>query len=217
MSKMKLLTLCVILMLNVILTANEVIALEQITHSYLNEIIVSQNKEILNTYLNFNLGFSKGVDEIINGKRVITWLKEGGIKEDEPFYTRSFAHFHDPLKPWEIAGYKGIFKSSIVWAQDQAGMSPIVGGDQSWKKARDSFYKGLTGITKTDREKNLADTFRALGQVMHLVQDTSVPAHVRNDGHVYINLAGIKIGTYHYEIWAKYNHSKLNLSPSQSM
>ena len=29
----------------------------------------------------------------------------------------------------------------------------------------------------------LANTFRSLGQLMHLISDASVPAHVRNDPH----------------------------------
>ena len=47
----------------------------------------------------------------------------------------------------------------------------------------------------------LADTFRALGQVMHLVQDASVPAHTRGDSHVYYDVHGKEVGKYHYEVW----------------
>ena len=36
----------------------------------------------------------------------------------------------------------------------------------------------------------LANTFRALGQLMHLVQDASVPAHVRDDVHIFYTYEG---------------------------
>ncbi|MBE0427112.1 MAG: hypothetical protein IBX72_10780 [Nitrospirae bacterium] len=165
-------------------------ALEKATHFDLNGKIVVQNQVSLNTYLKLKLGLSKGIEEIINGKQVIKWIQEGGVKEDEPLNTRSFNHFHNPLKPWDSAGLKGTFQSAVIWAQEQETFGSLFGGDWSWKKARESFHKGLTAVTKTDREKNLADTFRALGQVMHLIQDVSVPAHTRDDAHV--------VG-YHYE------------------
>ena len=40
--------------------------------------------------------------------------------------------------------------------------------------------------TSTEREREvvlLAATFRALGQIMHLVVDASVPEHARDDEH----------------------------------
>lgn len=166
------------------------LALEKATHFNLNGIIVDQNRESLNAYLKLNLGLPKGVEEKINGKYIIEWVQEGGKKEDEPWNTRSFNHFHNPLKTWGSAGFKGAFQSSIIWAQEQGAFGSIFGGDWSWKKAREFFYKGLTSVNRSDREENLADTLRALGQVMHLVQDASVPAHTRDDAHV--------VG-YHYE------------------
>ena len=191
----------------------DAIALEKESHRFLNEKIIEQNKESLSAYLNSNLGFSDGIKQILNGQEVIAWFREGGRKEDEPAYSRSFNHFHDPLQPWYIAGFDKTFKSSLIWAQDQGMIGSLFGGDWSWKKARGSFYKGLTSITKTEKEKNLADTFRALGQIMHLVQDVSVPAHVRNDTHVSIDLFGKKIGKYHYEVWVNDNLATISLSP----
>jgi len=191
----------------------DAIALEKESHKFLNEKIIEQNKETLSAFLNSNLGFSDGIKQILNGQEVVVWFREGGRQEDEPVYSRSFNHFHDPLQPWYLAGFDKTFKSSLIWAQDQGTIGSLLGGDWSWKKARDSFHKGLTSINKTEKEKNLADTFRALGQIMHLIQDGSVPAHVRNDSHVYIDLFGKKIGKYHYEVWVNDNLQKINLSP----
>ena len=207
--------------------------LEIETHRRLNEYIATNpiNNFSLDEYVVNQLGFKAGVGTPLksdSGERVIwEWVRDGGEYEDRPgglvpSYTRSFNHFHDPLiEPWTnaglgVAGYSP-FKSSLIWAQEQGAFGSLFGGDWSWKKARNSFYNGLTSLNKDDRDKNLADAFRALGQVMHLVQDASVPAHVRNDIHVYfkVPLLGIKTGKYHYEVWVDNHRRDLNLTPSQ--
>ena len=144
------------------------------------------------------------------------WLSLGGEQEDEPMYFRSQNHFHNPLNPWDEAGLDHILfsgQSAIIWSQDQTnGRFVDQGGDWSWTTARKFYYAALTGdstdldgfvvedglvkkttITgKTEMNENerslfFAWTFRALGQVMHLAQDASVPAHTRNDVHVLYN------------------------------
>ncbi len=98
------------------------------------------------------------------------------------------------MEPWDRAGLDiplfptGI--SSLVWAQ----LSDDPGGYSynafSWIAARNNYYKALT----TGSESDWKLTFQALGQVMHLVADAAVPAHVRNDTH--------PLGDP-YEKWAK--------------
>jgi len=113
-------------------------------------------------------------------------IAQGGIEEDEPFW-RCRHHFHDPLQPWDQAGYhySGISgESSILWAQLEAGeQSSWNGGNYSWYDARDYFYKALTGTDYEQRNKDLYKTFLAVGHLMHLIQDSSCPEHVRNDSH----------------------------------
>lgn len=167
----------------------DVYSLEKSTHEALNER--ATNVSIVNSYMINQLGFSEGLKTTFNNKWAIRWIMDGGKKEDEPFYTRSFNHFHNPLLSWDQAGYGGTFKSALLWAQDQGSFGSLFGGNYSWKAVRDYYYLGLTSLTKTDREKNLAETFRGLGQLMHLVTDMSVPAHSRNDGHLF----------YNYEKW----------------
>ena len=60
-------------------------------------------------------------------------------------------------------------------------------GNYSWYDVRDYYYKALTLPTKTEKDTYFAQTFRGLGQVMHLVQDASVPAHSRDDAHLFYN------------------------------
>jgi hypothetical protein len=163
----------------------------------------------LDEFLRVKLGFVGGVLEPIPGyTRVWERLTLGGSAEDlKPFsFVRSFNHFHDPLaRNWSLAGFnfetsskpparrgsqpippggnRHYDTSSAVWAQ-----SPDQGmfyGRYSWPAAREYFFKALTAGSESDRNKNYAECFRALGQVMHLVQDASVPSHARNDAHVF--------------------------------
>lgn len=210
---MKKMSKIIFLIIMIFTYLTETFALEKGTHRYLNRKIIEQNEEKLNIFLKLNLGFSEGIKQILNGFRVIEWIENAGAFEDEPGYVRSFNHFHDPLQPWYLAGFDRTFKSSLVWAQDQGLVGSLLGGDWSWRRARESYYKGLTSLNKVLRERYFADTFRALGQVMHLVQDASVPAHVRNDPHIYIDLLGRKVGRYHYESWVNDNLSKVPLTP----
>jgi hypothetical protein len=68
-----------------------------------------------------------------------------------------------------------------------------------------------------NRDAAFADTFRAVGQVMHLIADSGVPAHVRNDIHIFPLLSQSdrswpQIGNWTYETWCKYNIDKLTLN-----
>jgi hypothetical protein len=79
--------------------------------------------------------------------------------------------------------------------------------DWSWSKARASYYDALTINDNDTREQELANTFRSLGQVMHLVSDSSVPAHTRNDIHVFPftePIFGITFGEHTYESWTAF-------------
>jgi hypothetical protein len=61
----------------------------------------------------------------------------------------------------------------IYWAQSSDN-------DYSWLLSREYYYQALL----TGSEEQYAKTFRSIGQVMHLVSDAAVPAHVRNDAHL---------------------------------
>jgi hypothetical protein len=190
-----------------ILWASQVLSFNRGMHRDLNERIAQRviNNFSLNDYLINQLGFAQGVMQILpkdsDKFRVFEWLGEGGDKEDEPeaLYryptntARNNRHFHDPLESWNNAGLRTpIFtaQSSLMWAQNQ---NQDVGGKWSWHDARDYFYEGLIATDKTVRDSFFAKAFRALGQLMHLIQDASVPSHTRNDIHA----------IYHYESWVE--------------
>lgn len=195
-------------------------SLEKETHRSLNQYISEGTNSVfsLDTYLKNNLGFAKGKDELLNGQKVYDWVSNGGKFEDEPAYTRSRNHFHNPLLSWDQAGLNSFpftGQSSALWIQDQENRrSTDLGGDWSWKKARQFYYAALTGdstapelsgfkveeewgnsitivgktaMSEAERNRFFAWTFRAVGQTMHLVQDASVPSHTRNDVHILRN------------------------------
>jgi len=179
-------------------------ALDVDTHKKINLRIAESdmNGFVLNSVLKSQLGFKEGIVQIVDNNTIEEWLKLGGYYEDKPPwaivpYIRSFNHYHEPITN---SGFSGFFdgsplsgSSSASWAQLPIGtQSP--GGYFSWPDVRDYYYKALTSIDKTQQEKLYAQTFRGLGQLMHLVTDASVPSHTRNDPHF-----------WDYEAWVKNN------------
>lgn len=153
-------------------------AYDESVHPEINEHAVRASK--LDETLKTKLGYNEGVETPLTGQKVFWWFRQGGIDED--FLARPLLHFHDPLQPWSNAGLWGINSASVDWAQRSDN-------GESWQKARDHFYQALT----TGSEAEFATTFNTLGQLMHLVSDLAVPAHVRNDAHPNGDL---------YEAWA---------------
>jgi len=147
----------------------------------------------LNAYLIQQLALPEGTATTFNNRDVRDWIREGGVREDD-LVQRFANHFHYPiLRDWDRAlltdppGSVCAVQSSILWAQNpdqrSAFACPALLETWSWIRARREFRDALTKSSPTDREVAFANTFRALGQVMHLVADGSVPAHARNDSH----------------------------------
>ncbi len=171
-------------------------ALEVDTHYAINEYISNGtvNGFSLNKYLKEQLGLKEGTQEQVEFgeiKKIWKWISDGGETEDKPpktfRYVRSTNHFHDPISNKGFGGF--VFgkilngESSILWSQ-KAISTQSPGGHYSWFDTRDNFYNALISTSKSDRDRYYGETFRGLGQLMHLVQDISVPAHARNQFHV---------------------------------
>lgn len=189
------------------------------THPLINKKAIQLSSNFLKVIS--NLGFT-GIDSIVNEQQIYKWFEDGARDEDNPF-VRSYNHFHDPTKSWDKAGLKSSTwgDSSILWAQDSNqqyiasdGTVYDINGTWSWPNAREYYYQALTSTDKTAREQNLAYTFKALGQVMHLLADSSVPEHTRDDIHVFplFNDTSFQIGTWTYETWCKHNSTGLKTS-----
>ncbi len=165
----------------------------------------AKNSQVHN-YLKNNLNFKDGLETKLpnNGENtILKWLTDGSTAEDSPM-CRASNHFHDPMntKLWNTAGMSDSpwwiniychdytpFYSTVTWATGFTAptSTPIPynpGNEKSpnmWANARSLYLSALTATTQTTREDNFAQMFTALGQVLHLLQDMSVPAHVRND------------------------------------
>lgn len=191
-------------------------ALNELTHALVNQS--AGETEDFDRLLKSRFGFAQGVKQRFQGRTVSQSLGLGGIREDDGSLflgtARYLRHFHDPLKPWDRSGLELVpfiqYESSIRWMQrPNRGAQSCRTGDWSWPEARRYYVDALTCQAPRDRERAWANLFRALGQVMHLVVDASVPEHVRNDPHP----LGVLYGNYEY--WAEAQHGT-SQSPEES-
>jgi hypothetical protein len=118
------------------------------------------------------------------------WLQKGSIDEDNLLQLRFFNHFYDPIHnrgldamgqfplgiPFPLHG-----RPSHAWGLEE--LQEIDGQDFSYGDARKHFRLSLTQPDPEERQRKLADTFYALGHVIHLIQDLASPAHTRNGPH----------------------------------
>ena len=209
-------------------------------HYKINEAAVESSQ--LDLVLKNQLGIEEGTDaELKKGnktKPLWKWIADGGKTEDYGIFgeydfltTRAFNHFHDPLRDWDEAGLYNILTnglysnaygrypvSSVLWGlkPGEQDFFQNRAGDWSWEKARGYYYHALIADTNDDRDENFADCSKALGQVLHLLQDMSVSLHTRNDAHVLpLKIPGTEfylLGKWNYETYTKEYKKFLNYS-----
>ena len=133
------------------------------------------------------------------------WMIEGTIREDDFSKSlvgsvlgcaqpqnpaseihRVFNHFFDVQRGGRALTV-GIVSLGIPgpdWALGRQGRGEGSSQNQfSLPDARDYQYQSLTASSRQVREKYTALMFRALGQVLHVVEDMAQPQHTRNDPH----------------------------------
>ncbi len=147
----------------------------------------------------------KGECKLEETYKVKDWIKHGGTWEDNPppdlwswpprpggifcpDIIRAFNHFYNPLTD---QGYSSVppltGNATLEWfvekdLQEEPGNLIWNNlGRYSWKDIKDYFFKGLTSTDEAERADAFADTFRGLGQLMHLVEDMSVPLHTTHN------------------------------------
>lgn len=92
--------------------------------------------------------------------------------------------------------------SNLVWATGYINQETIIpdytndSGEliskiRNWVVAKNSYYYGLIHPYQWRREEYFAMSFESLGYILHLLQDVSVPAHVRNDFSGHLRFIGI--------------------------
>ena len=193
------------------------------THKKITEQVEKQNK-ILQAFLK-NMGFPKGeetnfplswdgpyyvpwelplvrkhIEKDYGQGRALDWLLAGSVLEDGRYVTvkgeeipindRARHHFHDPTT------LKGLRNIPFMWgnsARYRAFEDTSV--NFRWSKVREYQYKALTSQTEQERNHYWALTLFGLGSVIHLLEDMSVPEHVRNDW-VYGHLASRAISIW---------------------
>jgi len=139
------------------------------------------------------------------------WIVQGSDDEDSLWRTRPRNHFHDPLTSEGVLGGK----SAIEWMLLPPGQQvlqpwlPLAEQQRqsmSWNDARLYYQSALVSAAPADRDRYLALTFKALGHAMHLVQDASVPSHVRADVHISLcSICGPDPDDFHY--WVEANNA----------
>lgn len=115
-------------------------------------------------------------------KDEIDSMRKGSTDEDKSVILaiRSSNHFYNPLgvKGWvDATSKKNVFPESALtskqWAHASEEQEAFPGGDFSWETAIKNYAEG-----------NEPRAYEALGHILHLIEDASVPAHVRSDLHV---------------------------------
>lgn len=216
---------CVLLLINICMAWNEETTHNTLTSAATNNSTIGKNN---GEYLTNILGFSNGLSNNLRSDSTATelsiarWLTEGAKLEDEGKWyqtiftnvVRPFNHFHNPLLPWSSAGLNDVKsgESSLLWAQDATLQATKLGGDWTWNTVRNYYYTALTATSDTARQEYFARTFKGVGHQMHLIQDASVPAHVRNDSHAQDAMGWRQSDnlSLRLETWAKGNAGKIS-------
>lgn len=193
----------------VFVAANNVAAYEdKITHPALTKKATENTQ--LDLYLKNQLGLSDGVSTIFtlyNPTMNILALLQQGSKDEDKERCRRANHMHNPMNwiswndsymsdepswwwPIDCSSWSRKY-SNVTWATGYLAPAPNGAkasftidpqyAPNNWDMARQYYYSALTSQTSTARETAFAQTFQAVGQVMHLLQDMAVPAHTRND------------------------------------
>src|SRR5262247_2683048 len=106
-------------------------------------------------------------------------------------------HFYDPIYDRGLTANLGVAvpagRRAFEWSLEST--EGIVGQDFSWRDGRRYFLDALTLRDPADREEAMAQTFRTLGHVLHLIQDMAVPEHTRNDWHAGVFAPFFPFGT----------------------
>src|SRR3989344_4131961 len=153
--------------------------------------------------------------ELSTGKKLSDEQKQWVIQRsiDEDFAPRWLNHFYDPIldrgldtSVLFVNGYSsknwGLYSKYQLAKLGQTGtMGVIIAGksDPSSMPFVFSYEAGIERYAK-NREK---DAYLTLGHILHLIEDLTVPEHVRNDAH-----PGGKDPSF-YENWTKNNSSGL--------
>ncbi|MEO8739921.1 MAG: hypothetical protein ABI537_09490 [Casimicrobiaceae bacterium] len=151
--------------------------------------------------------------------------------QDDPFggVKRPLNHFYDPVKNKGLS----LGVAAPAWAlgvsfDDMFAATPAEDATRrnhfSVYDARETMYRALTGRSKAGtpvasdeatRRAYWATTFRALGDLAHMIQDMAQPQHTRNEAHN--GLGGTVMETFfsgHASVYEFYIEARAKRTPS---
>jgi hypothetical protein len=170
------------------------------THPKITNKAITQSN--LKPYLIANVGMMEGENTILKDENgtsltITSWFQQGSTDEDALTACRASNHFHNPVHSGDwtqsqmsdslfVDNICGTSRySNVTWGTGftYPAQGPVArtGQEMGWDNARTYFHEALTSTVPAVREEKYVKTFKAVGQVMHLLQDMAVPAHVRND------------------------------------
>ena len=178
------------------------------THRYLTEASIIKSNFV--DYLKKILGITITFDSEKNDN-IIIQIQDGATNED--LGNRGYNHFYNPLLASMLAGlddypfplfrifggkgsscgdlYSTVGIPALGWVTGDSSRPCGVGNSDddnlnaySWKDARQTYYESFYYPERRDYYLSLF--FEQFGRVLHMLEDMSVPAHVRNDmvGHL---------------------------------
>ncbi len=151
-----------------------VVLLPQATFAYHTNTHSQLTKQTIEAYNTLNSERELTAKDIKN-------ITEGSVDEDDG--KRPLRHFYDPING---QGLFGVNMAAHKWAEDTLAQA-----NYGWNnlEENETLFSDATDYSwdRAVYEYNYGDRDRAmqtLGHILHLVQDASVPAHVRNDDHL---------------------------------
>ena len=119
-------------------------------------------------------------------KSLKDWVIDAGFSADEPETPMALRHFYDPTgtthyltdypKIWGFPHPEDPKMSAVDWAFTSTE------NEYSFLNGKKYFTHALADSEPGNI--NYGRAWRSVGETMHLISDMTVPAHVRNDGHI---------------------------------
>ncbi|OPY26031.1 MAG: Zinc dependent phospholipase C [Methanocella sp. PtaU1.Bin125] len=127
----------------------------------------------------------------INKRKALQeWIIDAGYSADEPEAPMALRHFYDPerqpryltdqIVDWNVMSYGNPQMDAYTWAFT-APDNPY-----TFQMAKTYYRRALESVDPENED--YGNAWRAVGETMHMFADMTVPAHVRNDGHVRYDL-----------------------------
>ena len=179
---------------------------ERAVHQQITRNAAASAQMYSSSYRNFCDAASSDIDY----SNAVYYMAEGSFQEDNADQdaggNRSYNHFYDPITGLGLSDIppdvrETVGTNSLAWASvsncpgldfhtKYLGVRVFIADNVntsnqwSWQNARGYEWQGLTATNHSGRQAALTNMFRAVGQVMHLLEDDSQPQHVRNEQHV---------------------------------